>query len=112
MIISVPYLSPLRRLKGRLKLYGDQPSSNEFFQYAFSEKEFSKFLLDSGFQIEETHYQHVQRCLVEEIPAYFHLNRMRGARYLKNILTRILSTQKAGHLILVVARKGTENAAR
>lgn len=108
MIISVPFLCPLRFAKGHLGLYRDQPPIAEFFQYAFGEQEFGQFLVAAGFHIEEAHYQHVRRCLVEELPLYFRLNRMKGARYWTRAIDLLFPARLAAHLLLFVARKSAD----
>jgi SAM-dependent methyltransferase len=104
LLLSVPFLCPLRRVKARLGLYRKEPSTDTpFFQYAFNEAELRSILAESGFRVEEVHYQQVQRCLVEEVPAYFELNRMRGARFLKHLVLSVVPPRIAGHLVLLVA---------
>lgn len=106
MVISVPFLSPLRQGKARLGLYQKEQSNTEFFQYAFSEQEFCQFLIEAGFRVQEVHYQHVRRCLTEEIQLFFYLNRIRGARYWTRIMQLFFSPKKAGHMLLCIACKG------
>ncbi len=105
VILSVPYLCPLRRLKGILGLYRKDPEQKPFFQYAFSKEELCHFMTETGFHILEVHYQHVQRCLVEESSLYFRLNRLKGGRYIKMLVNFFLTAKQAGHLILVIAEK-------
>jgi SAM-dependent methyltransferase len=107
LILSVPWLCPLRRLKGRLGSYSIvPPAEDEFFQYGFAEAELTRLVTDAGFAVEEVHHQQVQRCLVEEVPAYFRLNRMRGARFLRRAVVAAVPPRLAGHMILFVARRG------
>lgn len=105
MIISVPYFSPLRQWKKRLGLFRQDVKKLDFFQYAFREREFASLLKAHGFRIEQVVYQGVQRGLVEELPFYFTLNRLRGAKAWKKIMLKLFKPYKAAHMILFVARK-------
>ncbi len=106
LILSVPWLNPLRAFKGRLRRYATEPSGqNAFFQYGFGQAELAGLLAGAGFRIEEVHHQHVQRCLVEEVPGWFRLNRMRGARLLRTAVAATVPPRLAGHMILFVARR-------
>ena len=68
--ISVPYFNALRRLKARLGLYGGQPRPDgpEFWQYAFTEAEFTHFLQGAGFRILDRGSYHSFLCLQAEVP--------------------------------------------
>jgi SAM-dependent methyltransferase len=106
LILSVPWLCPLRALKGRLGRYHDEPSGDAaFFQYGFAEAELSALLGATGFRVGEVHHQHVHRCLVEEVPGYFRLNRVRGARYLRRAALAAVPARFAAHMVLFVARR-------
>lgn len=51
-LISIPYLNGLRRLKMWLGLFGGEtPKHLDFYQYAYSTKEFDKFLESFGFHV-------------------------------------------------------------
>lgn len=107
LVLSVPYLCPLRIIRGRLRTYprAVRPEHGDFFQYAFSEQELKGIVEAHGFVINEIVYQHVQRCLVEELPLYFRLNRLRGARHLRSLLLAIFSPRLAAHVILISATR-------
>ena len=107
LILSVPWLCPLRRLKAALGAYPGRPPDDVsgFFQYAFSQDEIEQLVRAAGFRVEEVHHQHVQRCLVEEVPGYFRLNRMRGARLVKQAVSAVVPPRLAGHMVLVVATR-------
>ncbi len=111
VVLSVPYCNLLRRLKGTAGAYRRRPPLDlPFFQYGFGEVELRGFFASAGFSIDEVHYQYVHRCLVEEVPLYFRVNRMRGARHIHRALA-LVPSRLAGHLILVVATKVKDVAA-
>lgn len=103
IFISVPYFDPVRRLKARLRFF-TEPVSLPFFQYGFSEKEFTQCLRDAGFTIKQVHYLFWHRLLLEESRLYRWLSFQRGARLVK-AMTRLLFAQRTGHMILVVGQK-------
>lgn len=107
IIISVPFFSPMRRMKARLNCFdtGAQVLNRPFFQYGFSEAEFGELLKRSGFRLIDVHYQFVQRSLVEEVPLYFWLNRRRGARVLRRLLLALVPPSLAGHMVLFVGKR-------
>lgn len=52
MLISVPYINIIRRMKAWFKCYQRQHSiSDNFYQYYFSVKEFNKILSTAGFKV-------------------------------------------------------------
>lgn len=105
-VVSVPYCNGLRRLKATAGSYRRRPPADRpFFQYAFAEGELARLFSAAGFAVDEVHYQQVQRALVEEVPLYFRVNRMRGARHLRRLAEGMVPGRLAGHLVLVVATK-------
>jgi SAM-dependent methyltransferase len=62
LFISVPYFSPLRKLKARWNLY-PRPSgpvdTEDFYQFAFSKSELVRLLNQSGFEILSIDYSNV-----------------------------------------------------
>lgn len=104
-IITIPYLSPLRKFKGRLGFYHSSNSNEDFFQYAFSEQEFVGFMRKAGFAIELVVPHQVRRCLVEEFSSVFHLNRVKGGGRVIRQCTRLIPPSVAGHMLMVVGRK-------
>jgi SAM-dependent methyltransferase len=105
LILSVPFVSSLRRIRGRLRLYRGSAGGTPFFQYAFGEAELTGLLRDHGFTIDEVHYQEVQRGLVEEVPLYLRLNRLRGAGVVRRHVVPRIPPRWASHMILVVATR-------
>lgn len=111
LVLSVPFLSPLRRLKASVGVYGLRRASQPgkpagFFQYGFSVVELTHIVERNGFSVDEVRYLEVHRSLVEEVPGYFHLNRMRGARLLKAVVVGLVPARLAGHMVAVVATRG------
>lgn len=47
--VTVPYFSPLRRIKARFGAYGNGPRA-DFFQYAYGRRALAKALVDAGFR--------------------------------------------------------------
>jgi SAM-dependent methyltransferase len=106
-LISVPYFHPLRRLKARLGLYRGRPDSMEFYQYAFTETEFTTLLQAAGFKIIDQMIYNGFKGVKDEIPL---LRRMFewpgiGRRLQRWLLSWKWADQKLGHMILFVCRK-------
>lgn len=103
IVVTVPYCCPVRRWKARLRLY-DRDPDGAFFQYGFRAEELIYLLEVRGFVIRELVYQHPARCLVEEVPLLFHLQRRRGGKYWRRLASRVPG-RLAGHTVLVVAER-------
>jgi SAM-dependent methyltransferase len=103
--ISVPFLSPLRILKGRLGFYNRGAGVEPFFQYGFSESTFVDYLTGVGFLAKIAMPYQVRRCLVEEVPFLFSLNRTGFGARLVRTFARIVPPSIAGHMLMVVAQK-------
>ena len=105
MLISVPYFNPLRRWRAKHGAYQDDVSELEFYQYAFTQKEFTSFLERSGFQVERTYSYAHQNTLRQElhwlkrIPAYFQKIIFRISKHVPYVNSEL------GHMLMVVARK-------
>jgi SAM-dependent methyltransferase len=106
-LISVPYFHPLRRLKARLGLYRGQPDDLEFYQYAFTETEFTTLLRASGFKIIDQVIYNGFKGVKDEIPL---LRKMFewpgiGRRLQQWLLSWKWAERNLGHMILFVSRK-------
>ena len=104
---SVPYFHPFRRIKARLGFYGNRPSSLEFYQYAFTTKEFNTILQKTGFKIIDRMVYDGLKGVKDEISllnyifkwpiAGEHLKQwIRSCKWIEHTL---------GHMILFVCRK-------
>jgi len=89
-IFVLPYINPCRKLKQTLGFYNRSvPREFDFYQYAFSKKEFSEFLTKAGFTIVETKGLAGYYGMKEELPALFlFLSKLHGgwriAQLIKN----------------------------
>lgn len=103
--ISVPYFNLLRRAKVTLGFYDDTPNGKSFYQYAFSKREFSRFLNDNGFQVQSYIYYGTARNLQEElVPLYSFITRQRLLWRLPRVLDK-LDPLGVSHMIMAVAKK-------
>ena len=107
LLISVPYIHPLRRAKARLGLYRGRANGLEFYQYAFSAEEMYDILRRMGFTTVETYAYSSFKGIKDEIPILRRLLELRGIDWR---LQRLLQSWKwveryLGHMILFVCRK-------
>jgi len=65
MIVSIPTLNPLRKLKKFLGFYGKQ--SGEFYQYLYTEREFLKIFKKHGFEIVKITYAGSYKGIKDEL---------------------------------------------
>jgi SAM-dependent methyltransferase len=105
ILISVPYFNPLRRWRASQGAYQDDVSNMDFYQYAFTRKEFCKLLVQSGFEIERTYTYSHQNTLRQELQW---VNRLPDT--LKKLVLRVSKhvpyvNSQLGHMLMVVARK-------
>jgi|Deesub1362B_J571_1020462.scaffolds.fasta_scaffold01110_3 SAM-dependent methyltransferase len=105
--ISVPFFHSLRRLKAKLGMYRGQVEGLQFYQYAFTESEFSHLLKKEGFQIIDQMSYDSFKGLKDEIPWLLHLFRVPavGWRLKRWIRSSSWITQRFGHMILFVCRR-------
>ncbi|MBI5787568.1 MAG: class I SAM-dependent methyltransferase [Candidatus Schekmanbacteria bacterium] len=76
LIVSVPYFSPLRKLKANLGYYkGKNDHHLPFYQYALSKHEFAHTLVETGFSIERIHYYDSFKGIKDEVSLIGFLNR-------------------------------------
>jgi SAM-dependent methyltransferase len=104
IVITVPHLGPIRRIKHRLRRYDSAPPAEPFFQYGFTASEFSALLLSAGFEVDYTRPISAHRLLQEESAPYRWLSVRRG-RDLWRRLSRSLLGGQDGHMLLCVGRK-------
>lgn len=106
-IISVPCFHPLRQLKARLGLYRGRPDGLEFYQYAFSEAEFTALLQAARFEVIEWRLYGGFKGVKDEIPLLRQMFRWRGIgwRLQRWLQAWEWAERNLGHLILFVCRK-------
>ena len=113
-LVSVPFMSPLKKL-----ILPQQPSraagSTFFYQYEFTEEEISGILCHSGFHVIDVHFvgrtagiqwrfRWLRRSVREPRDSGFsRVRRWMGILY--HAILRILPTRVAAHMILLVCRK-------
>lgn len=125
-MFSVPHFNALRRLKASLGFYRSQPGNEQFYQYAFSERELHALLKKHGFRIVDHWRYDGFKGLKEEIPLFRHLaRRLIASRIPSASLVENSVSQKAtsrvehrplalryldrifGHMTMVVGQKRT-----
>ncbi len=104
IIITVPHLGRVRRLKARLGGYDSRPPAQPFFQYGFSAAEFTALLRGAGFVIDYTRPLYPHRLLLEEIGPYRWLYDRVGSAAWRAALRRLLGGRD-GHMLLAVGHK-------
>ena len=104
LLITVPYLGPLRRARGRLGRYESATPRPPFFQYGFSAAEFESFIRAAGFVVNYSRPLYVHRLLLEEVGPYRWLYDRRGGAAWRGLVRR-LGGGRDGHMLLTVATK-------
>ena len=104
LIITVPYLGPLRQAKGRLGRYEPTPPRPPFFQYGFAAAEFESFVRAAGFAVNYSRPLYIHRLLLEEVGPYRWLYDRRGSAGWRGLVRR-LGGGRDGHMLLTVATK-------
>lgn len=104
ILISVPFLGPVRRLCARLGRYERAMPSPPFFQYGFTADEFAALLARAGFVVDSIHPLYFHRMLLEESATYRWLYDRRFGSIWRRSLTGLLGSRD-GHMVLVVAHK-------
>jgi len=106
-LISVPYFHPMRRLKARLGLYRGQSDGLEFYQYAFTETEFTALLQAAGFEIIDQMLYDGFKGVKDEIPLLRQMFKWRGIgwRLQRWLRSWEWAERNLGHMILFVCRK-------
>lgn len=106
-LISVPYFNPLRCLKARLGFYRGRPDSLEFYQYAFTEKEFITLLHEAGFKIIDKMLYDGFKGVKDEISFLHQIFQWWGIgwRLERWLRSSEWAERNLGHMILFVCRK-------
>lgn len=105
LMISVPYINPLRRWRAGRGAYQDDVSGLDFYQYAFSREEFCRILETVGYEVEITYSYSYKSALVQEL---HWLNTIPGL--VKKFILRVSKyvpyvNSELGHMLMVVTRK-------
>jgi SAM-dependent methyltransferase len=111
-VFSVPYVNPLRYVKAKLGLFKIQDIAGKtFYQYAFRKSDFSKYLLDHGFEIVEAHGIAGYYGLNEELPGVLQfLDRVKGGWTLRQYLKKADWMNCFGHgIVFVCVKTGREH---
>ena len=106
-LITVPWISPLRRIKAGLGRYGTAPQKGEFYQYAFSDYEFAAFMIRAGFEVVNLIPLSAYSGLIREVNLLSFLTRppLLG-RVVKFGLTHLEPLAPlVGHVMLFIGRK-------
>ncbi|MCK5513792.1 MAG: class I SAM-dependent methyltransferase [Deltaproteobacteria bacterium] len=106
-LISVPCFHPLRRLKAYLGFYDGQTDGLDFYQYAYTKKEFSSLLHAAGFTIIDDMLYDGFKGVKDEIPLLLRIFQWRyiGWRLEKWLRSSEYVKRNLGHMILFTCRK-------
>jgi SAM-dependent methyltransferase len=106
-LISVPHFHALRRFKARLGLYHGEINDLQFFQYAFTETEFTELLRAAGFKVLERVPLGGHKGLADEIGLLEWTMRWRAARkqLRKAINSSLWAREKLSHTVMFVCEK-------
>lgn len=106
-LISVPHFNAVRRAKARLGCYQGPREAGEFYQYAFSSREFDLWLREAGFDVVEHVRYSGFKGLVDEFPSMATVMDLPyvGRRCRKLLLRSKLLDQLFGHMLMAVCRK-------
>lgn len=104
-LISVPYFNSLRRMKARMGLYQDSVKELDFYQYAYSEKEFAHFLEQNGLHVIDRTILSTYKGITDEISFLQRIAEWRPVRLLIQAIFSIPFFRRFGHSILFVCRK-------
>jgi SAM-dependent methyltransferase len=109
-IISVPSFHPLRRLKARLGLYRGQCKGLEFYQYAFTKREFIAILQKHGFRVVDEMIYDGFKGLKDEIRLLEKIVQwpVIGRRLRNWVQSCQWIEHRLGHMMLFVCRKAQE----
>ncbi len=107
-LISVPYLNFLRRFKLNIGVFKGFEHGLDFYQYAYSPKEFDEFLCQAGFEV-VTHRQYGGfKGVKDELPfltKWFEVPQF-GWRLRKFLMNWGWAERHMGHMMMYVCRRG------
>jgi len=93
LFISVPYFNPLRKLKSELGFY-KKKKKGEFYQYAFTKKEFIRILEHLDFTVVSTIPYDTVKGLKDEIATFRWLYRFMGEKRIKRVVNEMEAKDK------------------
>ena len=107
MIISVPYVNPLRNLKKTLGSYRDRNIPGlDFYQFAYGKEEFTHLLNTAGFEVIIAQGISGLYGIKEEIPLLATLfNHLPGGWRIEQSLRKWAYLNKFGHMLIFVCEK-------
>ena len=111
MLVSVPYLNPLRTLKWRLGWYRASADVQSFYQYAFAPDEMISLLAKERFMVVDSYAYDSLKGIRDEFPAVRRILGMRGIGWrLEDFLrTSPWARRSVAHMMMFVCRKkGTD----
>lgn len=106
-LISVPYLHPLRKLKGRLGFYRGKIEGLDFYQYAYSQEELGRFLQAAGFKVLAYESYDGYKGIKDEISLIPFLLRQRylGIRLKQRLQRSAYAENHFGHMVMAICQK-------
>ena len=118
LFLALSYISPLRKLKGRLRLYSSIKEKNDkFYQFALNSETVINNFSKLGFHLEKKHYIAGLKGLKDEIPIFKSmvelLIRYRGKNIFIKIIRKMLETLSlhfSAHSILLILKKKNESS--
>ncbi|MEX2400664.1 MAG: class I SAM-dependent methyltransferase [Rhodothermales bacterium] len=106
LLVSVPFVHPLRRLKGKLGLFSDEILDEPFYQYAFMADEMKDILDANGFETVDLYPYDGLKGLKDELPLIRKLLSVNGVGWrLRAWLRRRQWLRRFGHMMLFVCFK-------
>ena len=105
-LISVPYVNPLRFIKGHLGLYRKQDGIDlSFYQYAYNVAEFSNYLRNSGLEVLDAKSYGGYYGLNEELPKLFSfLTSIKGGWRIIRYLKKAPWLDFYGHMMMYICK--------
>ncbi len=106
-LISVPYLNFLRRLKLNVGAFKGSEHGLDFYQYAFSPKEFDQLLRKAGFEVVAHRQYGGFKGVKDELPAlakWFEMPQI-GWRLRKFLMNWRWAERHMGHMMMYVCKR-------
>ena len=106
LLVSVPRMHALRRLKALLGFYS-KTVGGDFYQYAFGNEEFRNILKKMGFSVEDKYFYDPVKGIKDEIAVfnYFYKRNQIPSGFIRWMRASKLLNRLASHMMLFVATK-------